>query len=112
VSSLLLSQLRATDVAGRYGGEEIIVVLAQSGLEGAELLANRWRGAVEETVFHTPDGDPVKVTISMGLAGYTPAVKSPDDLVSAADAALYRAKKAGRNQVAVAESKPDVADES
>ena len=112
VSSLLLSQLRATDVAGRYGGEEIIVVLAQSGLEGAELLANRWRGVVEETVFHTPDGDPVKVTISMGLAGYTPAVKSPDDLVSAADAALYRAKKAGRNQVAVAKSMPDVADES
>jgi diguanylate cyclase (GGDEF)-like protein len=103
VASLLLSQLRATDVAGRYGGEEIIVVLAQSELDGAELLANRWRSVVEDTTFKTPDGDPVHVTISMGLAGYSPAVKSPDDLVSMADAALYRAKGAGRNRVEVAQ---------
>jgi diguanylate cyclase (GGDEF)-like protein len=103
VSSLLLSQLRATDVAGRYGGEEVVLILAQSELYGARLLAERWRQAVEAAHFDSPEGDPIEVRISIGLAGFDPSMKSPDDLVAAADAALYRAKAGGRNRIEVTE---------
>lgn len=99
VSSLLLSQLRATDVAGRYGGEEVLGILAQSEIQGAALLAERWREGVESTEFESSDGAAIHVTLSIGLAAYGPSMKSPDDLVAAADAALYRAKEAGRNRV-------------
>jgi len=106
VSALLLSQLRATDVAGRYGGEELLVVLAQSELEGAALLAERWREAVESTPFDCGEGQRVATKISIGLAAYDPEMKSPDDLVAAADAALYRAKQNGRNRVETALAGP------
>ena len=102
VSALLLSQLRATDVAGRYGGEEIIVVLAQSELEGAKLVAERWRENVESARFDSGDAQGLEARISIGLATYDPNMKTPDDLVAAADAALYRAKEAGRNRVETA----------
>jgi len=102
VSSLLLSQLRATDVAGRFGGEEFLVVLAQSELEGGSRMAERWRRSVEEETFRTPEDEPVHVEISIGLAAFEPRMSSAEDLVAAADAALYRAKDAGRNRVEVA----------
>ncbi len=102
VSSLLLSELRATDVAGRYGGEEVIVILAQSELEGARLLAERWRSVVEQTQFESTDGAAIETRISIGIAGFGPGMKAPDDLVAAADVALYRAKERGRNCVEVA----------
>ncbi len=104
VASLLLSQLRATDVAGRYGGEELIVIMAQSELEGAGLFAERWRKSVESASFDTPDAEALEAKISVGVAGYNPSMKSPDDVVAAADAALYRAKEKGRNRTEVAES--------
>jgi diguanylate cyclase (GGDEF)-like protein len=105
VASLLLSQLRATDVAGRYGGEEFIVVLAQSELEGGRLLAERWRRAVAGATFEAPEGDAVSVQISIGLAAYDSEMKTAEDLVAAADAALYRAKEAGRNRIEMEEVK-------
>ena len=105
VSSLLLSQLRATDVAGRYGGEELIVIMAQSELEGAGLFAERWRKSVESASFDTSDAEALEAKISVGVASYDPSMKSPDDVVAAADAALYRAKEKGRNRTEVAESK-------
>lgn len=99
VSSVLLSQLRATDVAGRWGGEEILVILAQSTLEGGRQLAERWRKQVAETGFEADAGQPIEARISIGLASYTPTMKLPEDLVAAADAALYRAKDKGRDRV-------------
>jgi len=99
VSTLLLDRLRATDVAGRYGGEEIIVILAQNGLEGASTLAERWRSDVESGRFEAPDGTEISARISIGVAVFDPEMKSPDDLVGSADSALYRAKAKGRNCV-------------
>lgn len=99
ISGILFSQLRATDVAGRYGGEEILVVLAQSEIEGARRLAERWRQNVDKARFDTPDGGQVEITISMGVAAYREDMETPDDLVGLADAALYRAKARGRNRV-------------
>lgn len=102
VSGLLLQQLRATDMAGRYGGEEILVVLAQCELQSASVLAERWRSIVEDEVFEYPVGTPIKVQISLGVAQLDDAMSSPDALIERADEALYRAKSGGRNQIVLA----------
>jgi two-component system cell cycle response regulator len=107
MASLLLSQLRATDVAGRYGGDEVLVILAQSELDGAGLLAERWRQAMESTSFEAPDAQAIEATVSIGVATYDASLKSPEELVAAADAALYRAKEKGRNRVEAAEPEVD-----
>lgn len=102
VASVLLHDLRNTDVAGRYGGEEILVVLAQNEISGAKILAERWRSAIEEARFADPAGQAFGVTLSIGVASLEKGMASPEALVGAADAALYRAKNSGRNRVELA----------
>lgn len=102
VATILLHDLRSIDVAGRYGGEEILVVLAQNEISGARILADRWRQAVEEARFADPAGQVVSVTLSIGVASLDEEMASPEALVGAADAALYRAKSKGRNRVELA----------
>ena len=101
VGELLSRQLRKTDVAARWGGEEFLIALAQVPLEGALALAERQRAAIEATPFQLPDGRLLEVTISIGVATAIAADASPEDLVAAADRALYEAKNGGRNRVAV-----------
>ena len=93
--------IRLTDVAGRYGGDEFVVVLVGTGEEGALGVAEKIRAAVQEAGAQMgyPEG---LVTVSIGVAEYRPENKDEDVLV-AADRALYRAKAAGRNQVATSE---------
>jgi diguanylate cyclase (GGDEF)-like protein len=98
---VLRSSLRATDVGGRYGGEEFIVIMAQNSLDGATQFAERWRQTVEAARFLIPDGGDVEVTISIGVAGYHDREQTASDLIAEADTALYAAKQAGRNQVQV-----------
>ncbi len=99
VSELLMDEVRATDVAGRYGGEELIVLMPQNTIDGAGVLAERWRAQVEGTVFELPDGRNAKVTVSIGIAEFESRYETPYDLVAAADSALYLAKQNGRNRV-------------
>jgi diguanylate cyclase (GGDEF)-like protein len=96
---MLLSELRATDVAGRYGGEELIVLLPQNSPDGAEVMAERWRTCVQDAVYAIPDGRDATVTVSIGIAGFEEAFETPYDLVAAADSALYLAKQKGRNRI-------------
>jgi diguanylate cyclase (GGDEF)-like protein len=103
VAALLLEHVRATDVAGRYGGEEIIVILAQNNVEGAMVLAERWRMLVEEARFPSHDGREIGVQISIGIAGFETAMTDPEQVVQHADEALYEAKEGGRNQVIIYE---------
>ncbi len=98
VSESLTRALRATDTAGRYGGEEILVVLPQNDLEGSMVFAARWRSIVEESLFTSPEGAKIQVTISIGVTQYHDRYKSADDLIAAADRALYVAKDGGRNR--------------
>lgn len=102
VSDLLLTELRATDVGGRFGGEEFLVILNHSEPKGAAIVAERWRSAVEAYLFESQDDRKVEVRISIGVAGLRPGMTTPDELVSAADEALYRAKNEGRNRVVIA----------
>jgi len=102
VSEVLRQTLRAPDVAGRYGGEELLVILPQTDAQGAAQMAERWRQAVEVSSFRAPDGRNVGVTVSIGVASFSADQASPDELVNSADEALYRAKHQGRNRVVVA----------
>jgi two-component system cell cycle response regulator len=106
VAELLLAGVRATDVAGRYGGEELIVLLPQNSVDGAEIMAERWRQAVEETIFELPDGRSANVTVSIGIAGFDRSFETPYDLVAAADSALYLAKQKGRNRIEIHRADP------
>ena len=99
--NLVNTQIRGSDIACRYGGEEFIIILPEANLEDAPWRANELRGAVK-ALHLTYDGlafDPV--TISMGVATYPEAGTTSEELVKAADAALYRAKLAGRDRVVV-----------
>lgn len=101
VSQTLLDQLRASDVAGRYGGEEILVILAQNDVDGAEVLAERWRMAVEEAEYKAPGGRTVQVQLSIGVASWDESLADGEALIARADGVLYQAKANGRNQVVV-----------
>lgn len=99
VAQLLKNGLRPTDVVARYGGEEFTVLLPESDLSGALVAANRVRETISSTIFEPPDQEPLpKVTASMGAAAYRDGM-SLDDLITQADAALYEAKRSGRNRV-------------
>lgn len=96
VAGKIAGCVRTSDVAARYGGEEFVCVVARADVVGLAILAERLRRAVEE--MDTP-GNP-KVTISVGFALQKPEEdRSAWAIVERADAALYRAKQAGRNRV-------------
>jgi diguanylate cyclase (GGDEF)-like protein len=99
----LLLRLRASDVGGRYGGDEFMVILSHVDDDGGLIFAERWRAEVEETRVELGDGESIHATLSIGVANYAPAFADWGKLVAAADDALYRAKGSGRNQVAVHE---------
>ena len=99
LGDLLRRQVRSVDVVARYGGEEFVVVLPETDKEGAAVFAERMCIAVAEYDF-SDAADRLGVTVSIGVAG-TPNddITAPDALLKHADAALYRAKAQGRNQV-------------
>jgi diguanylate cyclase (GGDEF)-like protein len=99
-SHIFFQHLRKGDVVCRYGGEEFALLLPQTNGENALEVAEKLRRAVE--AWHFP-GVPRKVTVSAGVADSPAFGKVRDEIVSAADAALYQAKLAGRNKVFTAE---------
>lgn len=103
VANSLRNRLRATDVGGRYGGDELLVILSQVDTTGGLLMAERWRSDVEEMAITLSDKKSIRTTLSIGLASYTADFKDAAELVAAADTALYLAKEAGRNRVVVSE---------
>ncbi|MBW2713695.1 MAG: diguanylate cyclase, partial [Deltaproteobacteria bacterium] len=98
-ADVLRESLRATDVAARWGGEEFLVVLPETDIQGAALWAERWREDIERHEFEDPDGKKIKITISVGVASYNDDMDNQDVLIDTADKALYRAKETGRNRV-------------
>ncbi|MES2130147.1 MAG: sensor domain-containing diguanylate cyclase [Pseudomonadota bacterium] len=99
VGALLRSRIRVTDSAGRYGGEELCLLLPGTGVAAAALLADKLRRAVADTVFRCGEAQ-VQVTASFGIAAYH-AEHAPvaERLIEAADLTLFRAKHGGRNRV-------------
>jgi diguanylate cyclase (GGDEF)-like protein len=101
VGRVLRSLSRDIDEPARYGGEEMAVILPQTDLHGAELAAERMRAAVEGLAIKRVDGDPgsLHITASFGVATLPACASDKEGLIAEADAALYRAKRSGKNRV-------------
>ncbi|MBO0496098.1 GGDEF domain-containing protein [Pseudomonas sp. Marseille-Q1929] len=100
IANVLRKRLRPTDFIARFGGEEFVLLMPDSSLADALAVGEVLRAAIEACPFHFK-GEPVTVTVSMGVAQFLPGERS-DLALKRADAALYRAKAAGRNQVQAA----------
>jgi diguanylate cyclase (GGDEF)-like protein len=107
MGKVLRSESRGVDEPARYGGEEFVVGLPETGPEGALELAERIRSHLEQEAIPKLDGGKaLHVTASVGVASLPQAASEVNDLVAAADAALYAAKRGGKNQVVVAPTLP------
>jgi diguanylate cyclase (GGDEF)-like protein len=90
VARITLREARGMDLVVRYGGEEFLLVLPDTNLQHGQTAAERIRAAVES---RSP------ITVSLGVAAFDPCMKSHEELIKAADTALYKAKESGRNRV-------------
>ncbi|MCH7853023.1 MAG: sensor domain-containing diguanylate cyclase [Proteobacteria bacterium] len=107
IAQRIESQVRASDVAARYGGEEFVILLPNTDAASGELLAERIRTEIASIPVDIGRQEGVTVTVSIGIAGIAPQRDDLDlktvgeSLIARADVALYRAKSAGRDQIAV-----------
>jgi diguanylate cyclase (GGDEF)-like protein len=99
-ANVLRATAREADAAARWGGEEFALVLPSTDADGGAQLAERARQIFEAQAIRAPDGVDLQVTASFGVASF-PEAADHDSLVEAADAALYAAKRAGKNRVGV-----------
>ena len=100
VATTCAQTLRKTDILGRYGGEEFVILLPETNLEVARNVAERLRKRISETLIPTEKGD-LSVTVSIGVAENNKLTPTLDTLIARADQAMYVAKHKGRDSVAV-----------
>jgi diguanylate cyclase (GGDEF)-like protein len=109
LAQILGDSVREIDTAGRWGGEEFALILTGTDLAGGTLLAERIRLVIEATPVEIDDGTQLSITASFGVASLPPA-SSAEELLAAADEALYAAKSGGRNRVVSTSGQPINAD--
>ena len=103
VSEIIKNEIREYDIACRYGGEEFLIILPQTNIQEAILVANRLRKVIENTQTNVKKAGvkgntSLKVTVSIGVSGYDESLTA-EELVQKTDKALYEAKTTGRNRV-------------
>ncbi|WP_157662656.1 GGDEF domain-containing protein [Sulfuriferula sp. AH1] len=103
LARLLLSHMRASDVACRYGGEEFVLLLPDTPLETAHQRAEELRTAVHQLQVNRQGRPLGPVSISMGVAVFPEHGTTAEDLIRAADTAMYEAKHSGRDRVCLAQ---------
>ncbi len=102
MGKLLQNATRSVDIVGRYGGEEFVVVLPETAVDGVMIFAQRIRDRIAAHKFSFGQGITNHLTASVGVANFPSAgIHSPEGLLHAADMALYKAKESGRNAVCV-----------
>lgn len=107
IAEIFRKQLRHYDVPARFGGEEFAILLPETEPDQAVEIAERIRRAVADHRFEVDtSSEPIRVTISMGVAGFPREGADPNELIHQADLAVYRAKLQGRNRVLGASSEP------
>jgi diguanylate cyclase (GGDEF)-like protein len=104
LGGLLKKHFRSTDIAARFGGEEFTVIMPETGIDKAAAMTEAFRKDVENTEFDTGDAC-ICITISAGVCIYELECRfnSGNELIDAADSALYKAKQSGRNRVIISE---------
>jgi len=106
-AALIRSCARETDVVARFGGDEFSLILPDTGRDGAVSVATRIRERISEHVFLKTDGLAVRLTASVGVATLPDVAGSAEELIRAADRAMYRVKDAGKNGIHVAEEEEE-----
>jgi diguanylate cyclase (GGDEF)-like protein len=102
VADAVHEETRAIDLGARYGGDELALLLIETDREGAKILAERLRERVRDTEVPLREGGTMKVTISVGVATLPDCADTLESLVDAADHALLRAKRAGKDKIRTA----------
>jgi diguanylate cyclase (GGDEF)-like protein len=105
IATTVAPQLRNSDILGRYGGEEFIVILPHCDEAGATVVGEKIRAAIEQAALEVSTG-PLSVTVSVGGCAATDGLTAVAALVAEADQALYEAKHGGRNQVCIVNTHP------
>ncbi|MDZ4286036.1 MAG: GGDEF domain-containing protein, partial [Candidatus Sungbacteria bacterium] len=100
IAAVLRHRLRDSDIFGRWGGEEFVAALLGASLEAAKKVGESLRAEIEKRDILI-DGKTIKVTISLGIAGYGKE-KNLDEIINKADKAMYEAKRQGKNRVTIA----------
>ncbi len=101
VATVASENIRDIDIIGRYGGEEFCILLPDTYLSAAVIVAERLRRAIEQNSIDIK-GHMINITVSAGVAEMTENMEDSEELIKLADSALYRAKNTGRNRVATA----------
>ncbi|MGE5329909.1 MAG: diguanylate cyclase [Deltaproteobacteria bacterium] len=104
ITSVVKNSIRRTDIIARYGGEEFVIIFPNMDVERAEETCEMLRKKIETTPVKTRDLS-LSVTVSFGVANYPLNAYSEENLIKAADRALYKAKNAGRNRVVASDEK-------
>jgi diguanylate cyclase (GGDEF)-like protein len=102
MATVILTGVRDTDVVARYGGDEFVVILPETGLEMAVRVAGRMREKIAEHVFTGGRSLSLRLTASFGVSSFPEHSQSPQQLIADADAAMYEAKAANKNCVRIA----------
>jgi diguanylate cyclase (GGDEF)-like protein len=98
MASIIRDNLRASDIISRYGGDEFLVLMPETGPRNAKEAAEKVRLAIQNAAFDV-DGHRVSTTVSVGIAGFPDDSNTKEALLDCADRALYESKKAGRNRI-------------
>ncbi len=101
VAHILRQTCRETDIIGRYGGDEFVIILPSTGERGSKKIGNRIRNAIEQY-----QNGKFNITVSIGIATFPKCARSRDELVTLADKAMYYVKENGKNGVALASELP------
>ncbi|MCH7960618.1 MAG: sensor domain-containing diguanylate cyclase [Candidatus Hydrogenedentes bacterium] len=103
-AQILMESTRKCDIACRYGGEEMALILPETSLDSAAILADKLCTLIGLYAFSGLKGEELSITTSVGVAEFLPEYWDPEELIESADQALYRAKDLGRNRVELATS--------
>ena len=102
LANILLNQSRKSDIVCRFGGEEFIILLPQTNLEGADFMAEKIRKYIEKSILSLDDSKQLKFTVSLGVSQVNISVdKNIEDCIKRSDDALYEAKNSGKNKICI-----------
>jgi diguanylate cyclase (GGDEF)-like protein len=101
IAEVIKSNIRRTDFAARYGGDEFILCLVETDINGANEVAERIRKQFELKSFFTKDEKKFSITLSIGISNYPKSGDTLMDIIDSADKALYQSKSSGKNKTSI-----------